>query len=136
MSQEENVNFCSIFDLAFETRKQFVKHSLGDENLNKAKKEYEDEVEDETKEKVYDVEEDDYILKPKTITKDNTKDIIKTKTETEAKNNMYTRIKFECEETQNNIYSKIRLAKPFHGYECKECHEELRKKNSSNYSLM
>ena len=128
MSREENVNFCSICDLAFETRKQFVKHSLGDENLNKAKKEYEDEVEDETKERVYDVEEDDYILKPKTITKDNTKDIIKTKTETEAKNNMYTRIKFECKETQNNIYSKIRLAKPFHGYECKECHEELRKK--------
>ena len=30
--------------------------------------------------------------------------------------------------TENNIYSKIRSAKPFHGYECKECHEEFRNK--------
>ena len=30
--------------------------------------------------------------------------------------------------TENNIYSKIRSAKPFHGYESKECHEEFRNK--------
>ena len=65
--------------MAFETRKQFIKHNLSDEHLNRARKEYEVEVEVETKERVYDVEEDDYILKTKTITKDNTKDIIKTK---------------------------------------------------------
>ena len=28
--------------------------------------------------------------------------------------------------TENNFYSIVRLAKPFHGYECKECHEEFR----------
>ena len=81
MSKVENVNFCYICDLAFETRKQFVKHNLSDEHLNRSRKEYEDEVEDETRERVYNSDEDDYILKPK----DNTKDIIKTKTETETK---------------------------------------------------
>ena len=30
--------------------------------------------------------------------------------------------------TENNIYSKFISAKPFHGYECKECHEEFRNK--------
>ena len=49
MSKVENVNFCYIYDLAFETRKQFIKHNLSDEHLNRARKEYEDEVEDETK---------------------------------------------------------------------------------------
>ena len=49
MSKVENVNFCYICDLAFETRKQFVKHNLSDEHLNRARKEYEDEVEDETR---------------------------------------------------------------------------------------
>ena len=58
--------------MASEARKQYIKHNLGDEHLSKARKEYEDEVEDENKERVYDVEEDDKILKPKTITKDNT----------------------------------------------------------------
>ena len=71
--------------MAFETRKQFIKHNLSDEHLNRARKEFENEVEDETRERVYDVEEDDYILKPKNITKDNTKDIIKSKPTTNTK---------------------------------------------------
>ena len=81
MSKVENVNFCYICDLAFETRKQFVKHNLNDELLSRARKEYEDEVEDKTRERVCNSDEDDYVLRPK----DNTKDIIKTKTETETK---------------------------------------------------
>ena len=28
----------------------------------------------------------------------------------------------------DNIYTRIKSAKPFHGYECKECHEEFRNK--------
>ena len=111
MSKVENVNFCYICDLAFETRKQFVKHNLGDEHLNRARKEYEDEVEDlqsgftdETREKVYNSDEDDYVLRPK----DNTRDIIKTKTETEIKGD-------------DTIYTRVR-------YECKECHEEFKNK--------
>ena len=72
MSKVENVNFCYICDLAFETRKQFVKNNLSDEHLNRARKEFEYEVEDEILERVYNPDEDDFILKPK----DNTKDII------------------------------------------------------------
>ena len=44
MSKVENVNFCYICNLAFGTRKPFVKHNLSDEHLNRARKEYEDEV--------------------------------------------------------------------------------------------
>ena len=59
MSKVENVNFCYICDLAFETRKQFVKQNLRDEHLNKARREYEYEKEDEILERVYNPDEDD-----------------------------------------------------------------------------
>ena len=64
MSKVENVNFRYICDLACETRKQFVKHNLSDEHLNRARKEYEDEVEDEIRKRVYNSDEDDYVLRP------------------------------------------------------------------------
>ena len=48
MSKVENVNSCYICDLAFKTRTQFVKHNLSDEHSNRARKEYDDDVEDET----------------------------------------------------------------------------------------
>ena len=64
MSEVESLTFCYICDLAFETRKLFIKPDLSDEHFNRARKEHEDDVEDETMERVYDVEEDDYILKP------------------------------------------------------------------------
>ena len=63
--------------------------------------------EEEILEKVYNSDEDDYIIK--------TKDTIKTKTK-------------GLPQPENNIYSKIKSAKPFHGYECKECHKEFRNK--------
>ena len=53
MSKVQNVNFCSICDLAFETRKKFIKHNLSDEHLIRAR----EEIEDETRERVYDSEE-------------------------------------------------------------------------------
>ena len=124
MSKVENLNFCYICDLAFETRRQFVKHNLSDEHLNKARKEYEDEVEDpqsgftaETSERMCNPDEDEYILKPKDLRSsfaNNTKDIVKTKTETETKANTKT-------DTNDNIYTRIK-------FECKECHEDIRRK--------
>ena len=126
MSNVENVNFCYIFDLAFETRKQFVKHNLSDEHLNKARKEYEDEVQDpqsgvtdEILERVYNSDEDDYVLRPKDLQNsfaNNTRDIIKTKTETETK----TKTK---PKPDDNIYTRIK-------YVCKEFHEEFRNKTA------
>ena len=88
--------------MAFETRKQFIKHNLADEHLNRARRENEDELDDETKEKVYDAEEDDYILKPKNITKDNIKDINKTKTITNTKAEAKAKTK-----TEDNNYTRI-----------------------------
>ena len=81
ISKVENVNFCYICDLAFETRKQFVKHNLSDEHLNRVRKEFEYEAEGEILERLYNPDEDDYILKPKDLRSsfaNNTKDIIKT----------------------------------------------------------
>ena len=95
--------------MAFETRKQFVKHSLSDEHLNRLREEYEDEVEDETREREYNSDENGYVLRPKDLRSsfaNISKDIIKTKTETETKaktktdtdDNIYTRIKYEWKE--------------------------------------
>ena len=122
MSKVESVNFCSICDLAFEPKKQFIKHNLSDEHLNSARKEMEDEI----LEKVYDSEEEEYFLRPKTKgasplvpqPKDNTKDTIKTKPITEPK----TKTKDGPEAMlRHSIYSGIK-------YECKECHEEFKNK--------
>ena len=55
--------------MAFEIGKQIVKHSLSDEHLNRARKEYEDEVEDETMERVYDSDQEEYFFTPKIQTK-------------------------------------------------------------------
>ena len=44
MSKVESVNFCYICDLVYEARKQFIKHNLSDEHLNRARKEMEDEA--------------------------------------------------------------------------------------------
>ena len=65
-------------------------------------------MEYETMERVYDSEEEYYFLRPKTKTKDNTEDIIKTKPITKPKT-----------KTEVSIYSGIK-------YECKECHAEFR----------
>ena len=62
---------------------------------------------DEILERLYNPDEDDYVLTPK----DNTKDIIKTKTETETKAKTKT-------DTDDDIYTRIR-------FECKECQEEF-----------
>ena len=60
--------------------------------------------EEEISERVYNPDDDDYIIK------------------TNAKTESKTKIKTETEiETENNIYSKIRFI-------CKECHEEFRSK--------
>ena len=62
-----------------------------------------------------DGDENDYVLSPKTKPKDNTKDIIKTKTETKDKpkpkpeDNIYTRIKYECTECNQEFRNKIAL---------------------------
>ena len=99
MSQSNNtsvINFCDVCNLSFETKKGLCRHQSNDlkhKELMEQKFEYEEE---ETLEKVYNSDEDDYIIKTKPATKPKTK-------------------------TEDSIYSKIK-------YECKECHEEFRRK--------
>ena len=74
-------------------------------------------VTDEILERVYNPDEDDYVLRPKYLRSsfaNNTKDNIKTKTETETKAKTKTK-------PDDNIYTRIK-------YVCKECHEEFRNK--------
>ena len=108
MSQSTNtsvVNFCDVCNLSFESKKGLYRHQSYDlKHKEQLEKMFESE-EEEISERVYNSDEDDYIIK------------------TQAK-------------TENNIYSKIRSAKPLekqgqspiHGYESKECHEEFRSK--------
>ena len=105
-------------------------------------------MEDETSERVYISDEDDYVLRPK----DNTKDIIKTKTETKAKsntdseisvnlqnnsveplrgwskahgdNNIYNRFKYECKECQEEFWNKIALTTHSYGHNCRNRRDE------------
>ena len=74
-------------------------------------------MQDEIFERVYNPDEDDYVLRPKDLRSsfaNDTKDIIKTETETETKAKTKT-------DTVDNIYTRIK-------FECKKCHEEFRNK--------
>ena len=73
-------------------------------------------MEDETRERVYNSDENDYVLRPK----DNTNDIIKTKTEFETKAKTKPKTEDGPEAMlRHTIYTRIK-------YECKECHKEFR----------
>ena len=103
MSQSTNtsvINFCDVCNLSFESKKALYRHqSYGLKHKELLEKMFESE-EEEISEGVYNLDEDDYIIKTRA----------KTKTETKSET-----------ETENNIYSKIRFI-------CKECHEEFRSK--------
>ena len=102
-----SVNFCDACDLSFESKKGLYRHQSYDPKHK------------ELLEKIFDSDldgdEDDYVLSPKTKPKDNTKDINKTKTETKDKretkpeDNIYSRIKCECKECNQEFRNKIAL---------------------------
>ena len=113
MSQSTNtnvINFCDVCNLSFESKKGLYRHQSHDlKHKELLEKRFESEEEEEISERVYNPDEDDYIIKTRG------------KTETETKSET---------ETENNIYSKIRFI-------CKECHEEFRSKvalNTHSYS--
>ena len=106
MSQSTNtsvINFCDVCNLSFESKKALYRHQSYDLKHKELLEKMFESEEEEISERVYKLDEDDYIIKTKPATKPKTK-------------------------TEEDIYTRIKSAKPFHGYECKECHEEFRSK--------
>ena len=107
MSQSTNtsvINFCDVcnlsFDnLSFESKKDLYRHQSYDlKHMELLEKMFESE-EEEISERVYNSDEDDYIIKTKPATKP------KTKTE----EYIYTRFKYECKECHEEFRNKIAL---------------------------
>ena len=104
MLQSTNItvtNFCDVCNLSFETKKGLYRHQSYDLK-HKELLEKMFESEEEIMERVHDSDEDDYLLKPKTKAKTNTKDIIKTKTKTETK---------DITKTETELKNDIDIAK-------------------------
>ena len=102
MSQSTNtsvINFCDVCNLSFESKQGLYKHQSYDLK-HKELLEKMFESEEKISERVYNSDEDDYIIK--------TKDIFKTETETE--NNNYSKIRFVCKECYEEFRNKIALA--------------------------
>ena len=120
MSQSTNtsvINFCDICNLSFETKKGLYRHQSYDLKHKKLLEKLFESEEEEISERVYNSDEGDYIIK--------TRDIIKTETETETENNIYSKIRFICKECHEEFRNKIATI-------CKECHEEFRNKIATN----
>ena len=80
------INFCDVCNLSFESKKDLYRHQSYDlKHKDLLQKMFESE-EEEISERVYNSNEDDYIIKTKPATKP------KTKTE----DSIYSKIKYEC----------------------------------------
>ena len=92
------INFCDICNLSIESRKGLYRHQSYDLK-HKELLEKMFESEEEISERVYNSDEDDYIIKTKPTTKP------KTKTEEDIP----TRFKYECKECHEEFRNKIAL---------------------------
>ena len=93
------INFCDVCNLSFESRKGLYRHQSYDlKHKELLEKKFESE-EEEISERVYNSDEDDYIIKNQPATKP------KTKTEEDIS----TRFKYECKECHENFRNKIAL---------------------------
>ena len=93
------INFCDVCNLSFESKKALYRHQSYDlKHKELLEKRFESE-EEEISERVYNLDEDDYIIKTKPATKP------KTKTEED----IYTRMRYECKECHEEFRSKVAL---------------------------
>ena len=103
MSKVESVNLCSICDLAFETRKQFIKHNLSDEHLNSARKKLEYENMEGCMTQKNNITSSDLKITLNILLKPNTKP------KTKFDDSIYSGIKYECKDSHAEFRSKIAL---------------------------
>ena len=106
-------NKCIIYNLSFNSKKEFLKHTLTSEPLER------------TRELIDDEDVDSLIYKAEHKTETNAKIVTKAKTLTKAKTNGE---KWSKNHTDGNIYTRIKLAKSLCRYECKDCSEKSRSK--------
>ena len=102
MSQSTNTsveNFCDVCILPFESKKGLYRHQSYDLKHKELLEKMFESEEEEISERVYNLDEDDYIIETKPATKP------KTKTEED----IYTRIKYECKEFHEEFRSKVAL---------------------------
>ena len=93
------INFCDVCNLSIETKKGLYRHQSYDLKHKELLEKLFESEEEEISERVYNSDEDYYIIK--------TRDIIKTETETEK--NIYSKIKFICKECREEFMNKIAL---------------------------
>ena len=102
MSQSTNtnvINFCDVCNLSFESKKALYRHQSYDLKHKELLEKMFESVEEEISERVYNLDEDDYIIKTKQATKPKTK----------LEEDIYTRIRYKCKECHEEFRSKVAL---------------------------
>ena len=126
MSQSANtsvINFCDVCNLTFESKKALYRHQSYDLKHKELLEKMFESEEEKISERVYNLVEDDYIIKTRAKTKPATKP--KTKTE----EIIYTRIKYECKECHEEFRSKVALTT--HSYS----HNRMYLENTEDFDI-
>ena len=122
MSQSTNtsiINFCDVCNPSVESKMALYRHQSYDLKHKELLEKMFESEEEEISERVYSLDEDDYIIKTKPATKP------KTKTEED----IYTRIKYECKECHEEFRSKVALTT--HSYS----HNRMYLENTEDFDI-
>ena len=104
MSQSINtsvISFCDVCNLSFESKKGLNRHQSYDLKHKELLEKMFEREKEEISERVYNSDEDDYIII--------FRDVIKTETETETENIIYSKIRFICKEYHEEFRNNIAL---------------------------
>ena len=126
MSQSTNtnvINFCDVCNLSFETKKGLYRHQSYDLKHKQLLEKMFESEEEEISERVYNLDEDDFIIKTRAKTK------TETKSEPETENNIYSKIRFICKECHEKVRSKVALTT--HSYS----HNRMYLENTENFDI-